>query len=69
MIHGGFSSQYQGFSRNTIRNRILKKFEDIKSELFNIFKDFNKRVCLTSDMWSNNDLEYQRISTLYLDYD
>ena len=50
MIHESFAPQYQSFSRNTTRNRILKKYEDVKSKLFNIFKNFNGRVCLTYDL-------------------
>ena len=50
MIHESFAPQYQSFSRNIIRNKIFKKFEDINSELFNIYKKLNGRVCLTSDL-------------------
>ena len=59
MIHKSFAPQYQSSARNTIRNRILKKFEDIKSELFDILKKLNGRICLTSDLWSNNGFKYQ----------
>ena len=58
MVHEDFAPQYQSFSRNTTRNRILKKFEDVKSELFDIFGKLNGRVCLTSNLWSNNSFEY-----------
>lgn len=39
-------------SRNTLKSDILALYKYEKKQLFNLFKNYDGRVCLTSDLWT-----------------
>ena len=44
--------QYRGIPRNTLKRRTIKLYESKRYELVEMFKSFNGRISITSDIWS-----------------
>ncbi|KAL6963507.1 hypothetical protein U1Q18_052805 [Sarracenia purpurea var. burkii] len=68
MVRTHLNPQFEKFSRNTSRNRILERFENIRTDLMNVFENVRGKICLTSDMWTaKQELVYMCLTAHFID--
>ncbi|PIA55464.1 hypothetical protein AQUCO_00700036v1 [Aquilegia coerulea] len=68
MIKESFCPQFVAFSRHTVRSDIVKVFKEEKTKLKEVLLAFDRKICLTSDLWtSNQNLGYCSITAHYVD--
>ena len=45
--------QFKGWSGNTVKRDIMKKFQTERENLKQYFANFEGKICLTSDIWTS----------------
>lgn len=53
MVQRGLNPQYCGFSASTAKRDVMKHFKQNRDSLFSYFKNYNGKICLTSDLWTS----------------
>ena len=68
---GGLNPDFQIISHNTLRNDILKMFEDCKCSLKKLLEVNQGRIAVTTDLWiaSNKKKGYMTITAHFVDDD